>query len=222
MPPAPTKKPAKASRSARSGGRAAPKASLRDEFRTYARAEILAAAEAVFAADGLHEARIEVIAERARVAVGTIYNLVGDREQLIAEVVGARQSDLVGRMQQVLEAQRARPFAEQLDAFLQVIFSYLREHRDFFRLVVEADHDKQGIRMRGRTLEAIRGVYRDLIDAGIAQRALRPKGRALYPVLLMGMVREMCFAEIEGGTAASPEKSAALVAELFLHGAGTR
>src|SRR3954447_13276887 len=74
------------------------KARLRDDFRNYARAAILAAAEQVFADDGLHEARIEKIAERARVAVGTIYNLVGDREALVAEIIGARHAELVALM----------------------------------------------------------------------------------------------------------------------------
>lgn len=204
--------------------KAGTKASLRDDFRSYARAAILSAAEETFATHGLHDARIEVIADKARVAVGTVYNLVGDRDQLVSEIISTRQTEVVALMRRVIDEQNARPFAELMETFLVAVFSYLREHRHFLRLVVEADRSgkKQALHARGRTLEAIRAAYRDLVEVGIRQRALRPKGRAIYPVLLIGMVREVCFTDVETGATTSPEKNAAQLVEIFLQGAGTR
>jgi len=210
--------------SARAAPAVAPRARLRDDFRTYARAAILAAAEEVFATDGLHQARIEKIAERARVAVGSIYNLVGDRDALVTEIVGARQAEVLALMKSTLKEQGKLPFEQQLHAFLVALFSYMREHRHFFRLVVEADRAgaQRPLRARGRTLSGIRKAYGALVASGIRQRALKPAGRDLYPVLLMGMVREVFFTDVETGTAVSPQQRATQLVEIFLQGAGTR
>src|SRR5881392_4197497 len=90
----------------------ATKARLRDDFRSFARAAILTAAEEVLAEEGLHAGRIEEVAQRARVAVGTIYNLVGDREALVMEILRARHAEVLTRLAAALEQHEAEPYRE--------------------------------------------------------------------------------------------------------------
>src|SRR5512138_2747814 len=90
---------------------------LRDRLREeYGRA-ILAAAEEVFAEDGLHAARMERIASRAGVAVGTLYNHFADKEALLAALARSRREGLFARVDASLAGVDGRPIAEQLHAF---------------------------------------------------------------------------------------------------------
>jgi TetR/AcrR family transcriptional regulator len=200
-------------------------ASLRDDFRTLARASILIAAEEVLASDGLEEARIEEIAKRARVAVGTIYNLVGDKQALVAEIVGARQRELLQLLSSALE--QREPFRKQLHSFVRELFAYCQAHGRFFRVVIEADRKKSYMRgtagrARAHTLDEIRALYRTLVERGVAEGELDERDRELYPVVLMGMLREVVFSELEASAAGPRPERVEQVVRVFLEGAGKR
>ena len=65
-------------------GKAHPSGSVRSEAKALFRNAILDAAEIVFAERGFHEARIQDIAARARIAVGTVYNHFETKEDVLA------------------------------------------------------------------------------------------------------------------------------------------
>ena len=75
---------------------------LRQRLRAETRAAILAAAEEVFAARGLRGARMEAIASRAGVAVGTLYNHFQDREALLSALIQSRRQALLDRVDRAL------------------------------------------------------------------------------------------------------------------------
>ena len=60
---------------------------MRDRVRADTRAALLRASEQVFAEKGIDGARIEDIAARAGVAVGTIYNYFGDSTELLDALI---------------------------------------------------------------------------------------------------------------------------------------
>jgi len=62
----------------------------RERERRRHRAEILDAAEAVFAEKGFHGSTIEDIAVRAEFAVGTLYNFFASKEQLYQSLIAQR------------------------------------------------------------------------------------------------------------------------------------
>lgn len=206
--------------------RAATGARLRDDFRNFARAAILSAAEEVFAVEGLHAARIEEIARRARVAVGTIYNLVGDRDALLAEIVGLRKSEILSLLASTLESHEQMPFQAQLHAFVLASFQYFSEHSRFFRLVMEAQRSPACGRAAPvtlasqETLQDIRKLYRELMQRGLTQGVLRKDDVELYPALLGGMLREVVIYDLESPSRGTPAMRAAQVVKVFLQGAG--
>jgi AcrR family transcriptional regulator len=195
---------------------------LRDEFRDHARAAILEAGEDVLATQGLHSARMDEVARKARVAVGTIYNLFGDREALVAEILSVRHAELLSLLAAKLDEVHSLPFREQVQASVVALFGYLREHSRFFVLVTESERGPacQHKRLSQETLAEIRRLFRELIARGIKQRVLRAEGRELYPAMLMGMTREVIAQDLEVQYAASLEERAAQVLDVFLHGAG--
>ncbi|HKU42712.1 MAG TPA: helix-turn-helix domain-containing protein [Polyangiales bacterium] len=202
------------------------KARLRDDFRSFARAAILSAAEEVLAEEGLHAGRIEEVAQRARVAVGTIYNLVGDRDALVMEILRARHAEVVTLLAGAIKEHKDKPYRDQVHAVVLTVFTYFADHWRFFRLVMEAERaaggGKLGSAARGsHTLVEIRKLYRELIQRGVKQGALRAEGSELFPSLLSGLLRETMIHDLESRERTSPEQRAALLTRMFFEGAGT-
>src|SRR5438874_10882073 len=67
---------------------------LRKEAKALYRNAILDAAEQVFAERGFHAARIQDIAERARTAVGTVYNHFETKEDVLRALLEERTEGL--------------------------------------------------------------------------------------------------------------------------------
>ena len=65
---------------------------LRDKVRGLVRDELLQAAESIFAEEGLQTAKVESIAARAGVSVGTVYNYFADRKALVDAVMEFAQA----------------------------------------------------------------------------------------------------------------------------------
>src|ERR1700677_4577541 len=70
----------------------------RDEARALFRNAILEAAEVVFAERGFHRARIQDVAARARIAVGTVYNHFDEKKDLLRALLEERTEGLVAQM----------------------------------------------------------------------------------------------------------------------------
>ena len=75
----------------------APLPRRRDEARALFRNAILDSAEAVFAHKGFHGARLQDIAARARIAVGTVYNHFEDKDAVLAALLEERSEEMLAR-----------------------------------------------------------------------------------------------------------------------------
>lgn len=167
---------------------------------------------------------MEEVAQKARVAVGTIYNLIGDRDALVAEILRIRNEQVVALLDATQERVRAQPFREQAQACMTELLSYCREHRRFLRMVLESERGPACAhkRLSQEMISKIREIYRDLVACGIAEGVVRPEVRELGPAMLMGMMREVILmdVEVEPTTAASERVSELL--SIFVEGAGVR
>lgn len=191
---------------------------LRQRLRALASETILEAAEEVFARDGLHGARMEAIAQRAGVAVGTLYNHFEDRAALWEAVVTARRSKLVTALDAALARGEGQPFAAQLDAFLATVFDHFRVHGRLFALLVQGESvHAPGRKQLMRDL-GLRAAL--LVERGVAQGALAAQDADAYPWLLVGMARGLLLRSLMGEAPAGAEAPERVVARVFLKGAG--
>lgn len=203
---------------------------MRERLREVTTEAIIHAAEEVFAESGLHAAHMGDIASRAGVAVGTLYNHFKDREALLTGVIDARRAELFQRLDEVLQKEAARPFPEQLAAFLRAFLGTFEEHRRFMNILM------QGESGRYHTLfpaagklpsEAMKAVYErveKLIRRGVQKKALKPRGAEFFPSLLMGMMRGLLMHTLysaDDPSRAAPTQHVDRLVEFFLEGAGT-
>src|ERR1019366_1723528 len=97
----------------------------RDEARALFRNAILDAAEAVFAERGFHGARIQDIAERARIAVGTVYNHFSQKDDVLSALLEERTEGLLAQVRAGGDDPKA--FRPRLEARVARMLAYVEE-----------------------------------------------------------------------------------------------
>jgi AcrR family transcriptional regulator len=171
--------------------------SLRDRIRETTIQEILTAAEEVFATSGLHAARMDDIAARAGVSVGTLYNHFADRDALLAGLQEARRTEMLGALDAVLARSPKPPFRERLRATLVVLLEHCERHRRFASIVLQREvgrYEEKFPLAGGKsadTMREIHGRLDKLMKQGLREKALRPETADLAALFLLGMIRAL-------------------------------
>jgi TetR/AcrR family transcriptional regulator len=195
----------------------------RDEARALFRNAILEAAEAVFAERGFQRARVQDVALRARIAVGTVYNHFDEKEDLLRALLEERTEGFVVQLER--RETDPRDFEGSLTARVSRMLHYVETHRAFF--AVAAEHGAIGSGSASaavvggkaaRSVARARGVFAGIVEEGIAEGVLEPLETSRLARALGGLVRAFTLGAIEDGRT-DLAADAALVVRLFLHGA---
>ncbi len=189
---------------------------LRDRLREEAARAILAAAEEVFASDGI-QARMERIAEQAGVAVGTLYNHFEDRAALVRSLVRSRREALLSRVDDALAAAKDGTVEEQLGAFFSAVEEHARAHGRLLSVLMQAGEGPGQVRPPRTLLEELARRARAIVARGTASGELRADRAKVFAPALVGIARVVLVRVLEG--ASSPGETAAAIVELFLKGA---
>jgi AcrR family transcriptional regulator len=202
----------------------------RDEARALFRNAILDAAEAVFAERGFHGARIQDIAERARIAVGTVYNHFADKDEVLSALLDERTEGLLAQVRAggAGAAADSGGFRANLEARVAGMLSYVEQHRAFLAIANEhglfAGAVSPSARSSARSaerLETFRTIFRAIVEEGIASGDLEPVDADALARFLGGTMRAFVLSSLaEGGR--DVREQAAMTIDLFLHGAAKR
>jgi AcrR family transcriptional regulator len=184
--------------------------------------DILAAAEEVFAREGLHGAKVGDIAKHAGVAVGTLYNYFSDRDALVHALLEARSASLRERMETAIAGEG--DFVADLRTVVAALLEWLHKNRRFVSLMAQSEMLAHAPGSKGKPITSV--LAREnlerlarLMDRGIAQGVLRPGASRLYGMMLMSLVRSVALAPQLGADDLA-DVSAEELTELFLHGTG--
>lgn len=192
------------------------------------RRAILAAAAEVFVDKGFHAARIQDIAARAKIGVGTVYNHFEQKEDVLVALLDEHTTALAA----CFAPQPSDPddFAAALVARVERFLSYEDEHRAFVALAMDhgligpsrsaADHALRGRRARG--VERLRREFMECTSLGVERGAL---SASLSPVeharTLGGVLRALTYDALVGGKARAVDRAREVV-DVYLHGAGRK
>ena len=157
------------------------------------RAEILEAAEAVFAESGFETARMDVIARRAEFSVGTLYRFFESKEHLYGELL----SEKITHMDQTIQAALSEG-SSPLDKIRRVFYVRIElfwRNRMFFSLLVrETTGTLCNPRGRwapyvmepyNRFMEQLRAIFED----GVAQGEFKDLGADVLVLSFEGIMR---------------------------------
>ncbi len=190
---------------------------LRDRLREETARAILAAAEEVFATDGL-QARMERIAEQAGVAVGTLYNPFEDRAALVRSLVRERRGALLSRVDDALAAVRDAPVEAQLRAFFSAVEEHARAHGRLLSVLIQGGEGPGQARPPKTLHDELARRAGASVARGVARGELREDRASVFAPALVGIARVVLLRVLEGG--GEPGETAAAIVDLFLRGAG--
>jgi AcrR family transcriptional regulator len=189
---------------------------LRDRLREETARAILDAAEAVLAEQGL-QARMEQIAARAGVAVGTLYNHFDHRDGLVDALLRSRRESLLARLDAALEAAKGQPFRARLRAYLAAAAEHARAHGGLLNALSEGGEGPSSPRPPAHLYVALLARADALVTEGVAAGELRPDPAGVYGQALVGISRALLFRP--AGAAGDRSDVVDAVADLFLSGA---
>jgi AcrR family transcriptional regulator len=172
------------------GAKTKPSRTMRDRLRAVTRDTLLRASEQIFAEKGIDGARVEDIAVRAGVAVGTIYNYFGDSGELLNALIVARRQDLIAHLDQALaQAQRQRTsWSGQVEAFIRSTLDCTREHLPFYAILLQCENRKTPSSMGGVSADFYKRAER-LVQTGVDLGLVRRADSALLPAVLVMLCR---------------------------------
>jgi len=143
---------------------------MRTRAREAAATAILEAAEEVAATRGLEATSTSAIAERAGVAVGTLYNYFPDRDALLAALFKLRRDALLPILIAAAEATAGLPFEERLRAYMAGVARAFDEFRPFCRVAMAAAESVKP-RPRSAVLLAITETLTEILRPILRGRA---------------------------------------------------
>jgi hypothetical protein len=136
---------------------------------------------------------------------------------LLDAVLQDRKAALVKGVDARMNGLSDLPFAQQLEAFLLVLFEHLDEHRSFLEVVFLTEHRSSA--KSGEHVAALHDRMNTLLKAGQRQGLLRADADHSFPAMLLGLVRALFLRHVYGGKRLSPTRSARVAADFFLRGA---
>ena len=194
---------------------------LREKLRATVRDSLLEAAESAIVEEGVEGASLASIARRAGVAVGTIYNYFGDRQELFYELFTQRKTDLVSNMDAGMKAAANDPFTAQLETFANLLLTHYDARREFMRVVMASEPlrlqmmcDKQG-RVRSMNNE-LQARVEKIMRAGVREKKVREEDVGLGAILFLSIIRGILLAKIDDKQKLA--ESAPRAVEIFCHG----
>ena len=190
---------------------------LRERLREATAEAILAAAEEVFAEDGLAAARMEQIAARAGVAVGTLYNHFEDRDALVAALLDSRRGALLDRVDAALARAGGTPVPERLRALAEALYEHAERHGRLLAVLAEAGEGPA--RSKSGVVRELHARVAALVREGVESGTLRADSVELLTVAFVGALRGVLVHDLALSDRAGPAVRAAAVVELFLRGA---
>lgn len=151
------------------------------------RETILRAATEVFTEQGFSETRLADIAQRAGVAISTLYLYFASKEEMVFAIARENRQTLLDQLGPVLEHLRAE---EDIAQFVAIVIAFAKAHREqiiIFNLEGGLNTPRRGRRRAGHGPRIEKGIER--IRQLIAEGALCPYDPELMMEMLITMTR---------------------------------
>jgi AcrR family transcriptional regulator len=188
---------------------------MRLRAREAASTVILEAAEEVASQRGLDATSTAAIAERAGVAVGTLYNYFPDRDALLAALFKLRRDELVPRIEAAASETKALPFEQRLRSYISGVARAFDAFRRFCRVAMSSD--TSATKIRGRQSTVMDAVTSELAE--ILRPVVRGKAEE-YARMIFGAFKALMQWRLEHDEMLEP--CADLIVDTFLQGMATR
>ncbi|HEX4420547.1 MAG TPA: TetR/AcrR family transcriptional regulator [Kofleriaceae bacterium] len=196
----------------------APRSPLRRKLREQVADSILDAAEEIALELGVGGLTISAVADRAGVAVGTLYNYFPGGEGILTALFRARRNSLLPLISSAATATKGLPFELRLRDFVRRLLIAFESHERFLRIAVLVDRDGNKSKPRDtalmtRTVNALEQIMRE----GARRKLFAMRQAPVYARMMHGALRSLYLWRMCSG--AEPiSVDGDLLVDTFLHG----
>ncbi len=178
-------------------------------------AQILQAAEKLFAQKGFYSTTIGEIAKEAKSAKGTVYLYFNNKEDLFFSVIETKLDILLDKIQETVK--KSGSASHRIKTAISIHLKFLEENKNFFKVMQNLPKglkEKLERKLKGRVVEK-QSRYIEILD-GLIQEAIdrkeaKPLDSRKLAVILMGIVHSLTVYWIsqKGKKSLSTDKSLA-------------
>ncbi len=197
----------------------------RKEKEKVARIEgILSAAKRVFSRKGYEATTVEDIALEAGFGKASLYFYFKTKKEVFLSLIKDGLEGQRKLLKEIMNSQLSN--VERLEAVLSKMFEYVRENREFMRIVHSESQKLYATTLREvrssiikehkRTMEGIASIVRDGIKSG-EFREVEP---TLAAASFMGIIRSVIFNWLVKDEKTLPDRYKPMVMDIFLKGIG--
>jgi len=191
------------------------------------KADIMAAAERVFALKGYHEATMQDIAHEAQYATGTVYLYFKDKEMLYFSLLEEKMRNLTAVLKdktaQVADAE------DKLRIFIRESLNHFEKNQDFFRIFfserTKGQILKEGKLSRSASMQQNKELVIELIKSSQQQKIIRNDFSAAQISDILGAIfMTVIFDWLKDSLKDKRqlEDTADFILDIFLSGAGRK
>lgn len=197
------------------------KNNLREKLKESTREAILEAAVSIIIGKS-GDVRMEDIAEKAGVAIGTLYNYFDNRQVLIDTIIEKRRNMADSYIRQSLEQTEGQNVCARLENLFQTVFSFLSKHRSVTHHALklkELNVSKNGNKTLMHVLTA---HVEEILGTALERNEISAEYKDIYPIVISGFLSAI-FAMVEDGQDEKQHAGMARkMAELFINGAAEK
>lgn len=184
--------------------------------------EFLETAEEIFSQKGFQGTTIQEISEKSEFAVGSIYHMFRNKDEIYTALLGMRMEEYLSKLEDSIEG--CRDPVEKIRTLIETKFRFFSEHKPFLRLFLDttlsSDDNLQfnGVEQLIGRYEEYLGLLAGIFEEGIKRKLFcgnDPIGMALA---MEGMVRSFTTYMIRHEEDGAPLPEFSTVREILLRG----
>jgi TetR/AcrR family transcriptional regulator len=155
--------------------------------------QIIKAATRIFARKGFHQAKMDEIADAAKVAKGTLYYNYASKSKLFAATVTAGMEEIMDKISRDLESDL--PFIEHFRLLIANTIRIYLKNKAVIRIYVNelsSGIDKEALAEIRKVRRRFIRFVTDTLQTGQEMGYLKPLHRHISATVLVGMVDALC------------------------------
>lgn len=164
------------------------KSSINSNLKIEKRDLIIDTAAQLFSEYGFHEVNMELVARKAGIAKGTIYNYFKSKEELYFAINESRLTKLITELERKFKEQIS--VLDDLKGFTIHLFMFLLKYKDFFLIFQRTRLKKQPI--KSRTLEAniarLKEMLSNILKEGCEKKVFKDLDICFTADLILGII----------------------------------
>ncbi len=168
-----------------------------NEIKYSKRELILDTAATLFSEYGFHEVNMEMVARKAGIAKGTIYNYFKSKDEIYFEINLSRLSSLIFELDKKFKSQES--VIEDLRGFVIHVFMFLMKYKDFF-LIFQRTRLRKKLKENSQIDEKItrlKVMLYQILNEGVEKNIFKPMNICLVSDLILGMIYSSVLRNID-------------------------